>query len=136
MPFDRTRHVKNLLDSDEWVPIVNDLGEPVTGAVGIHGVVERSKTGELVGIDQIYIRAGHGFPAHIHSSDHILYVIEGAGVLKVGDESVVMNKGCSFYVPANLPHAMRAANDESLRVLAIGFPHIDLNDRRRMETVK
>lgn len=133
--FDRTKHIKNLRKGP-FVSVVDNNGKAVEGVSGNHGVVERSINGESVGIDRIEVSPGSGFEMHTHPSDHILYVLRGRGFLDIQGEAVEMTRGMSLFVPANVAHAMRAAPRRWLKVLAIGFPHIDLNDPKRMVVVR
>ena len=43
-------------------------------------------------------------PPHSHPHEQMGFVLEGEGILYIGDESMHIVKGTSFWVPPNVPH--------------------------------
>src|SRR6185437_11343862 len=119
-------------DNKHWVrfansvgkQMVDDQGNKITGAIGRSGVIEvADDEGNHIGIDKIELEAGAGFQLHTHPGQHILYVLAGKGILQIDGRRLPMKKGDTFYVPAELPHAMKATENSFMNVLAIGYPH-------------
>ena len=61
---------------------------------------------------------------HTHSSEQILFVTEGKGIIATEDEEVVITPGMVIYIPPGEVHWHGATKDSSLTHLAvIGQPH-------------
>ena len=62
------------------------------------------------------------FPRHFHSAnEEAIYVLEGAGTMRIGDEAVAVGAGDFVALPAGRAHAHRLDNtgDAPLRYLCI-----------------
>lgn len=57
--------------------------------------------------------------SHTDSAEEILLILEGEAEATVGDESGLVSAGDMAVVPAMVPHALRNAGDETVRV--VGF---------------
>ncbi len=56
--------------------------------------------------------------AGVHEDQEGFYVIEGAGMAKIGDEIFPIEKGDSFIVPAGVEHILKKdKNSQTLKVL-------------------
>lgn len=64
---------------------------------------------------------GKRLPTHTDSSEEILFVIEGAAEISVGDERAHARAGDLAVVPAMAPHAVRNVGATPVRVLGF-FP--------------
>lgn len=65
------------------------------------GPVLRSQTMELT---KISFEAGKGAEMHQHPEEQILYVLEGAFDVTLGDETYEVRAGQASYHPSNVPH--------------------------------
>jgi quercetin dioxygenase-like cupin family protein len=66
---------------------------------------------------------GWGPPRHIHSrEDEIIYILEGAYDLHVGDERRTVSAGASAVLPRNIPHGFRNSASTPSRLLCVIAP--------------
>ena len=131
--FDKDKHIIPLRKSN-FIAMVGPDGQKIQGVAARRGVVEADTSiGLNIGTDMIQMMPGASFANHSHPGDHILYVLRGRGSLSVGGEVIPMARGSIYFVKAGVPHAMSADNDSWLRVLAIGFPHKEVDDPNRMK---
>lgn len=66
---------------------------------------------------------GWGPPRHIHSrEDEIIYILEGAYDLHVGDERRTVSAGASAVLPRNVPHGFHNAASMPSRLLCVIAP--------------
>ena len=81
---------------------------------------------------------GAVLPLHTHPGDHILYVVEGRGLVHVDGEDHGVVRGDSIFVPAELPDGVKtyAEADDPFSFLAVGHPHRHLTATDRMKVVE
>lgn len=65
------------------------------------------------------IEPGHRLGTHTDSAEEILSILEGEAEVSLGDERGWLSAGEMALVPAMVPHGMRNAGDETIRV--VGF---------------
>ncbi len=65
------------------------------------------------------IEPGHRLGTHTDSAEEILLILQGTAEVSLGDEQGRLSAGEMALVPAMVPHGMRNAGDEMLRV--VGF---------------
>ncbi len=65
------------------------------------------------------IEPGHRLGTHTDSAEEILLILEGEAEVSLGDEQGRLSAGGMALVPAMVPHGLRNAGDETLRV--VGF---------------
>jgi quercetin dioxygenase-like cupin family protein len=65
------------------------------------------------------IEPGHRLGTHTDSAEEILLVLEGEAEVSLGDEQGRLSAGEMALVPAMVPHGLRNAGDETVRV--VGF---------------
>jgi uncharacterized cupin superfamily protein len=61
-------------------------------------------------------------PDHFHTYDEVIYVLEGEGVLEIGDEQAPLRPGTCIHLPARLVHALANTGDREMRVLGVFRP--------------
>jgi mannose-6-phosphate isomerase-like protein (cupin superfamily) len=64
-------------------------------------------------------------PEHSHEYDEIVYVLEGAGKLHIGDESRPIAPGACMHLPPRVVHALENESDAPMRVLGVFHPSGD-----------
>ena len=135
--FATDEHIRNLR-TGEWVALHDDSGRRLEGIRGRIGVAATTNAGEEFGIDLIEMDPGSAFPLHTHPGDHILYVVEGRGLVHVDGEDHGVVRGDSIFVPAELPHGVKtyAEADDPFSFLAVGHPHRHLTATDRMKVVE
>ncbi len=65
------------------------------------------------------VEPGHRLGTHTDSAEEILLVLEGTAEVSLGDEQGRLSAGEMALVPAMVPHGLRNAGDETVRV--VGF---------------
>jgi quercetin dioxygenase-like cupin family protein len=60
---------------------------------------------------QSYLKAGAIVPLHRHPDEQMIYVLQGALKLLVGDEAATVREGEVLLVPAGVPHQAEALDD-------------------------
>ncbi len=65
------------------------------------------------------IEPGHRLGTHTDSAEEILLVLEGEAEVSLGDEQGLLSAGEMALVPAMVPHGLRNAGEETVRV--VGF---------------
>ncbi len=65
------------------------------------------------------LEPGHRLGTHTDSAEEILLILQGTAEVSLGDEQGRLSAGEMALVPAMVPHGMRNAGDEMLRV--VGF---------------
>lgn len=70
----------------------------------------------------ILLKPGEKLKRHITPVDVIFYVLEGKGVIEIGDEKQKVERDALIDSPAGIPHCWYNESDEDLRVLVIKVP--------------
>jgi quercetin dioxygenase-like cupin family protein len=65
------------------------------------------------------IEPGHRLGTHTDSAEEVLLVLEGEAEVSLEDEQGLLSAGEMALVPAMVPHGLRNAGDETVRV--VGF---------------
>lgn len=132
LPFD---HIRNVFEAVE-LSVQDGAGTALPGIAGHAGPLARSHFGWQVGADRIVMQPGSAFPLHTHEGDHVLYVLDGVGVLHIDGVDHRLREGDAIYVPAEYPHGVKTYTQASgpFAFLAVGLPHksVDATDRMRL----
>ena len=76
-----------------------------------------------VSVAEAVIQPGERTRLHRHAeSDEIYYVLEGKGVLTLGEKLYSLKARSCVFLPAGSVHAVRCDGDEALRILCICAP--------------
>jgi quercetin dioxygenase-like cupin family protein len=70
----------------------------------------------------VVLEPGEGPPLHVHhDTEQIFYVLEGAGVLQIGDagQSYPVRAGDVVRIPPHTPHRIECASPRTLRYLSV-----------------
>jgi quercetin dioxygenase-like cupin family protein len=62
-------------------------------------------------IVQVYLKRGCLVPQHLHDSEQMTYVLQGALRFLVGGEEVVVREGEVLHIPSGAPHQAEALED-------------------------
>ncbi|WP_028895693.1 cupin domain-containing protein [Syntrophorhabdus aromaticivorans] len=85
-----------------------------------HGVdVRRIFEGDKVQVAHITLKPGEQLKKHTTPVDVLFYVLEGIGVVEIGDEKRAVGKDTLIDSPAKIPHCWYNEGTETLRVLLI-----------------
>jgi mannose-6-phosphate isomerase-like protein (cupin superfamily) len=61
-------------------------------------------------------------PDHFHPYDEVVYVLQGQGLLHVGDESAPVGPGTAIHFPARLVHCLENTGPGEMQVLGVFRP--------------
>ena len=67
---------------------------------------------------------GKEIEAHVDPYEEIYFVLEGMGLMMVGDESREVGPMDATYLPARVPHALRNTGTQDLIILVVAAPPI------------
>jgi len=70
----------------------------------------------------ITLQPGESLKKHITPVDVFFYVLEGRGVVEIGDENAVCSKDMLIESPARIPHRWSNESSEVFRVLVVKVP--------------
>jgi quercetin dioxygenase-like cupin family protein len=105
----------------------NETGEDnplFTGGTVYAKFAINEKTAKDIHVGLITFSPGSRNVYHSHSSEQILYVTEGKGIVATEDEEVVVTPGTLIYFPPGEKHWHGATKDTSFAHIAIiGQPH-------------
>ncbi|MCK5029007.1 MAG: cupin domain-containing protein [Bacteroidales bacterium] len=88
-----------------------------------HGVDARNiYDGEHAIMTHILLQPGEQLKRHITPVDAIFYVLEGTGIVEVGEEKLEVTKDTLIESPAKIPHCWYNKSDQILRVLVTKVP--------------
>jgi len=96
-------------DPDDYRPNsrVGLLADPA-GQVDMTLLVEECAVGDAV-------------PVHRHETDEVIYVIEGADEVRIGNDVRTLGPGAVAFIPAGVAHSQRNAGEIVLKIAAV-FP--------------
>ena len=116
--------IKNYLNESEWLPMV---GSDALGTALV-------KNGGFAA-DMLHFRPNDKTILHTHPGNHILFVANGAGWLKIGGTKYWLNKGDCYFVPGEIPHQV-GANENHLFLLSVADDHRPVDSPDRLKGVK
>jgi len=88
-----------------------------------HGVDARAlHESEHALVSHITLLPGEALKRHITPVDVIFYVLEGTGVVEVGEEKMEVGPDTLVDSPAKIPHCWYNESSETLRFLVIKVP--------------
>lgn len=70
----------------------------------------------------ITLQPGESLKKHVTPVDVFFYVLEGRGVVEIGDESAEVEKDFVVESPAKIPHRWKNESEERFRVLVVKVP--------------
>jgi quercetin dioxygenase-like cupin family protein len=87
------------------------------GAVGYRRrtIVDESSGSVQTGFGICELDAGGSLPAHVHSFEQSLYMIEGSAILDTSEGSFELSAGDYGLVPVGVPHSWRNPGDAAAR---------------------
>jgi len=61
-------------------------------------------------------------PEHSHVYDEVIYVLEGEGMLHIGDSHEPVSQGTCIHLPPLLGHSLENSGDSPMRIVAVFHP--------------
>jgi quercetin dioxygenase-like cupin family protein len=86
-------------------------------------IAKRLYDERLAQVVLMVINPGGEVKSHITPVDVLFYVLEGEGVVEIGDEKEKVVAGTIIESPAKIPHAWYNEGDEILRILIVKIPN-------------
>ncbi len=88
---------------------------------------------QRAGMATAEIDPGARSPLHVHRiTEETYFVLDGTGVMILGDEEIVIGPGDTVMIPPELPHAIEAGPG-GMRVLVLTAPPYDPDDDIEIE---
>ncbi len=88
-----------------------------------HGIeTKKFHENEHVQAVHITLKPGERLKKHITPVDVFFYVLEGIGIVEIGDEKKEVGKDTYVNSPAGIPHCWYNESSEILRVLVVKTP--------------
>jgi quercetin dioxygenase-like cupin family protein len=84
--------------------------------------VSKLHDSEHAQVMHITLKPGESLKRHITPVDVIFYVLEGTGILEIGDEQQEAVADTLIDSPARVPHCWYNRSDQILRVLVVKVP--------------
>ncbi|MEI6089507.1 MAG: cupin domain-containing protein [bacterium] len=69
------------------------------------------------------LKPGEGLLTHKTPVDVFFYVLEGTGIVEIGDEREEVEKDSIIASPANIPHSLKNESDSIVRFLVVKTPN-------------
>ena len=69
---------------------------------------------------------------HSHPTEQCYFILEGKGIMSVGDETKEVTDGMSIFIPSNSPHGLQNTGNGVLRYLSAGSPPFGEQDEVRL----
>jgi mannose-6-phosphate isomerase-like protein (cupin superfamily) len=70
----------------------------------------------------ITLKPGEQLKKHITPVDVFFYVLQGTGIIEIGEEKKEVNKDTLIDSPAKIPHCWYNESNEDLRILVVKVP--------------
>jgi quercetin dioxygenase-like cupin family protein len=85
--------------------------------------------------DMLHFLPNEKTSLHTHPGNHILYVVEGGGMLTYGDEKYPLVKGSCYLVPGITDHRV-SADDRGMYLLSIADTHRSVESVERSNIIQ
>jgi len=77
---------------------------------------------EHVQVSMVTLKPGEALKRHVTPVDVFFYIIEGEGVVEIGDEQQVVSADMLIDSPARIPHRLLNEGDSNFRFLVVKTP--------------
>jgi len=115
-----TDHLVARGTSLDWTPPAG----PLAGAPGLEGwsVVDAATAAVHTGFGLSRLGPGGAVPAHVHSYEESLYVLDGHVVVQTPGEAAGLGPGDYGLIPVGVPHSLRNGGDAEARFARLSAP--------------
>jgi quercetin dioxygenase-like cupin family protein len=103
-----------------WAPPAG----PLAGAPGLEGwsVLDATTAAVHTGFGLSRLASGGSVPAHVHSYEESLYVLEGEVVVQTPGEAARLGPGDYGLIPVGVPHSLRNGGTAEARFARLSVP--------------
>jgi mannose-6-phosphate isomerase-like protein (cupin superfamily) len=84
----------------------------------------------------VEMQAGGIQRVHSHEPEQMYYILEGEGVLTVGDETKNVTAGDCVFFPSFTPHGLRNTGDTTLRYFSAASPSFPAEESAKLWPLK
>ena len=115
-----THHLVAHGSSLAWAPPAG----PLAGSPGLEGwsVVDATTAAVHTGFGLSRLAAGGSVPAHVHSYEESLYVLEGRVIVQTPGEAARLGPGDYGLIPVGVPHSLRNDGATEARFARLSVP--------------
>ena len=115
-----TDHLVARAESLAWAPPAG----PLAGSPGLAGwsVLDASTAAVHTGFGLSRLASGGSVPAHVHSYEESLYVVDGQVVVQTPGEAARLGTGDYGLIPVGVPHSLRNDGDAEARFARLSVP--------------
>ena len=86
---------------------------------------------ENVQVVHMLLRPGESLKKHTTPVDVFFYILEGIGIVEIGDEKQKISKDMLIESPKNIPHCLYNEGNEIFRVLVVKTPNPSSNQKKQ-----
>lgn len=97
-------------------------GPKLTQMPGLETTILTGLNGEKMMLVLNATLPGHTVPIHSHPHEQIGMIYAGKGMLRIGDEERIVQKGDFYCIPSDVPHGDTCIGDEPFVMLDIFYP--------------
>lgn len=88
-------------------------------------VLETRTTHPSASVTLVQVAVGGVIPMHVHDQEtETAYVLAGRGVLTLGDDQALLERGTGVTVPPGLPHSLHNTGDAPMELIAVHIPPV------------
>ncbi len=97
-----------------------------------HGVeAKKIHENENVQVVHMLLKPGESLKKHTTAVDVFFYVLEGEGIVEIGDEKQTVRKDMLIDSPKNIPHCLYNEGSSNFRILVVKTPNPTANQNRQ-----
>ncbi len=97
-----------------------------------HGIDARKiHDNENVQVVHMCLKAGESLKKHVTAVDVFFYVLEGEGIVEIGDEKQKVTKDMLIDSPKNIPHCLHNKSNADFRVLVVKTPKPSIEQNKQ-----
>lgn len=87
-----------------------------SGASRLHYIDKKTGSGTM-SMGLLTLEPGGALPLHTHLVEDNMIVLEGDGILVIGEEEFEVTKGMALIAPANTPHCIRNDSNKPFTIV-------------------
>jgi quercetin dioxygenase-like cupin family protein len=100
------------------------IEEGVEGDVYIRWLITKETGAENFAMRYFEVKPGGQAGPHSHSWEHEVFILEGQGVMKGGEEEFEVRPGSVVFIPSDEPHQLKNSGDLTMKYLCL-VPYLD-----------
>lgn len=93
--------------------------EGVKGEVAIRWLITKETGAETFAMRFFEVQPGCEAGPHSHEWEHEVFILEGNGVMRGGEEDFEVCPGSVVFIPGNEPHMLRNTGNKTMKYLCL-----------------